>query len=91
MSTTAIQEALLCPFLFEDTFRLAIVLRRGRDCVLLTVLQGLEAGIAGSHDGVQVVQDVLRIPCRVLDGQEGALLARKTIVAEHEGTGFYRL
>jgi hypothetical protein len=80
MSTTTIQETPLCPLLFEDSFYLAIV------------LQGLKAG---SHGGVQVVQDVLRIPCRipcrVLDGPEGALLARKTIVAEHEGTGFYRL
>jgi hypothetical protein len=89
--TTAIQEALLCPFLFEDTFHVAVVLRRGRDCLLLSTLEGLEAGICTSDDGLKVVQDVLRLPCRVLDGEEGAFLARKTIIAEHEGQSCYRL
>jgi hypothetical protein len=89
--TTAIQEALVCPFVFEDTFHVAIVLRRGRDCILLSTIKGLEAGVASSDDGLKVVQEVLKLPCRVLDGQEGAFLARKTILAEHEGTGYYRL
>jgi len=89
--TTAIQEALLCPFLFEGTLHVALVLRRGRECILLNTLTGLHAGIASSDGGIQVVQDVLRIPCRVIDGQEGAFLARRTILAEREGSGSYRL
>jgi hypothetical protein len=89
--TTSIQEALVCPFIFEDTFHVAVVLRRGRDCILLSTITGLEAGIASSEDGLKVVQEVLNLPCRVLDGQEGAFLARKTILAEHEGRGHYRI
>lgn len=89
--TTAIQEALLCPFFFEDTFHVAVVLRRGRQCFLLTLLKGLVAGVSTSEDGLQTLQGVYNLPCRVLDGQEGALLARKTILAEHEGTGAYQL
>lgn len=89
--TTAIQEALLCPFLFEDELRVALVLRRGRLCLLLTVIHGLQAGIAASDDGCDVIQGVLKLPCRVLDGQEGALLAHKTILAETDGTPGYRL
>lgn len=91
MTTTAIQEALLCPFLFEDSLRVAVVLRRGRDCLLLTVLEGLVAGIAASDDGCEVVQGLLNLPCRVIDGQEGAFLAHKTILAEHDGAPSYRL
>ena len=89
--TTAIQEALVCPFIFDDTFYVAVILRRGRDCHLLHTLTGLEAGISSSDDGLKVLQEVLHLPCRVLDGQEGALLARKTILAEREGHGSYRL
>lgn len=89
--TTAIQEALLCPFVFEDELHVAVVLRRGRSCHLLTTLKGLEAGIAASDDGLLVVQEVLNLPCRVLDGQEGAFLAKKTILATHEGRGHYRI
>lgn len=89
--STAIQEALLCPFIFEDELNVALVLRRGRQCLLLTVLKGLQAGIAASDDGLEVVQGVLNLPCRVLDGPEGALLARKTILAEDEGEGSYHL
>ena len=88
---TSIQEALLCPFIFEESFLLAVVLRRGRDCVLYTILKGLDAGIASSKDGLQTFQEALNLPCRVLVGQEGALLARKTILAEHEGRPSYRL
>ena len=89
--TTSIQEALLCPFLFEDTLRTAIVLRRGRQCILLTILEGLTAGVAASDDGLEIVQEVLNLPCRLLEGAEGALLARKTILAEADGHGHYQL
>ena len=89
--TTAIQEALLCPFLFEDELHVAVILRRGRSCHLLTTLHGFDAGIAASLDGLSVIQGVLNLPCRVLDGQEGAFLARKTILATHEGHGCYRI
>lgn len=89
--TTAIQEALVCPFTFDDTFFVAIVLRRGRDCMLLNIIEGLEAGITASDDGLKVVREVLKLPCRVLDGQEGVLLAQKTILAEQEGRGHHRL
>ena len=89
--STAIQEALLCPFVFEDELKVAVVLRRGRQCILLTILNGLQAGIAASNDGLEVVSGVLNLPCRVLDGQEGAFLARKTILAEHDGDAYYRI
>lgn len=89
--TTPIQEALLCPFIFKEDLHVAVVLRRGRQCILLTSLQGLVAGISSSEDGIKTIQEALNVPCRVLDGQEGAFLARKTILAEHEGTGYYRL
>jgi hypothetical protein len=89
--TTAIQEALVCPFLFEDSLHVALVLRRGRQCFLLLTLTGLEAGISASEDGLETISSSLKLPCRLLDGEEGALLARKTILADHEGSGFYRL
>ena len=89
--TTAIQEALLCPFMFEDDFHVALVLRRGRTCHLLTTLRGLQAAISTSPDGIALVSRTYNLPCRVLDGQEGAFLARKTILAEHEGHGSYRI
>jgi len=89
--TTSIQEALVCPFLFEEELHVAVVLRRGRQCFLLTTLKGLVASISGSSDGLQTISKALNLPCRLLDGQEGALLARKTILADHEGAGHYRL
>jgi len=89
--TTSIQEALLCPFTFQNSLHVAVILRRGRECVLYTVLKDLQAGISTSFDGLQTFREVLNLPCRVLDGQEGALLARKTILSEHQGRPSYRL
>ena len=88
--TTAIQEALLCPFIFEEGFHVAVILRRGRQCILLTTLRGLQAAVATSEDGLQTCSRVYNLPCRLLDGQEGAFLARQAIIAQHEGQ-HYRL
>ena len=89
--TIAIQEALVCPFIFEDSLHVALVLRRGRQCYLLTTLHGLLAAVSSSPDGLESISSSLSLPSRLLDGEEGALLARKTILADHEGTGFYEL
>lgn len=87
----SIQEVLLCPFLFEDLLHVAVVLRRGRQFYLITILRNFSASVSSSEDGVLAVSRHFSMPCRVLDGEEGTLLAHKTIVADYEGQPFYRL
>jgi len=84
-SPTSIQEALLCPFFLEEKLSVAIVLRRGRQCLLFTVLQDLVAAASLSEDALAILSRELKLPSRILDGQEGALLAHKVILAELEG------
>jgi len=84
-SPTSIQEALLCPFFLEDQLNVALVLRRGRQCILLTVLTDLLAAISLDPTSALLVSKELHLPTRILDGQEGALLAHKVILAEIDG------
>lgn len=88
---TCIQEALVCPFFFEEKFHVAVVLRYDHQCYLYTVLDGLLGGMATSKHGQAMIQKTLNVPVRLLDGQEGAFLARKVILAEHDGQPFYHL
>ena len=91
MNPTAIQEALLCPFSFEDETHVAVVLRQGRSCILLTILRDVLAAVSTCDDSVARLTRELRLPVRVLDGPEGALLAKKTILAQADGLPHVRL
>ena len=90
--TLPVQEALICPFLDEkERFHVAIVLRQGYRCFLLTRLSGLVAAATPSQRGIQIIEETLRLPCRVIDGQEGAFLAQHVMAAEKDGSGSYLL
>lgn len=89
---TSLAELLVCPCLSGGVFFVAVVRRRGRDCELLRLLTGLNAAISTSDDGLQAISEAFNnLPTRVLDGEEGALLAAKTILAAEEGLRNYRL